>query len=36
MSIEEFSSPESAEGGSNSTEVSEKYKEAAKKAAAGI
>jgi hypothetical protein len=34
MSLEEFSSPESAESGSNSTEVSEKYKEAAKKAAA--
>ncbi len=36
MSLEEFSSPESAESGSNSTEVSEKYKEAAKKAAAWI
>lgn len=36
MAIEEFSSPESAEGGGNSTEISEKYKEAAKKAAAGI
>lgn len=36
MSLDELSSSESAESGSNSTEISEKYKEAAKKAAAGI
>lgn len=36
MSLEELSSAESAESGSNSTEISEKYKESAKKAAAGI
>lgn len=36
MSLEEFTSPESSEGWSNSSEISEKYKEAAKKAWAGI
>ncbi len=36
MSIDELSSLESAESWSNSAEISEKYKESAKKAAAGI
>ena len=36
MSLEDFSPVESSEWGWNSTEISEKYKEAAKKAGAGI
>jgi len=36
MSIEDFGGVESSEGGSNSAEISEKYKEAAKKAGAWI
>lgn len=36
MSIEEFTLPDSPESGSNSAEVSEKYKESSKKAAVGI
>ncbi len=36
MSLEDYSTPESSESWSQSSEISEKYKEAAKKAGAGI